>query len=63
MMSDATEQVIVVAIDDNAHSEYAITCKFDICLRLRHLKHICHLPMFIHVDLAKYAGMSNNVLY
>ena len=34
MMSDATEQVIVVAIDDNAHSEYAITCKFDICLRL-----------------------------
>ena len=34
-MSDETEQVIVVAIDDNAHSEYAITCKFDICLRLR----------------------------
>ena len=35
MMSDATEQVIVVAIDDNAHSEYAITYKLDICLRLR----------------------------
>ena len=35
MMSDATEQVIVVAIDDNAHSEYAISCKFDMCLPLR----------------------------